>query len=202
MRFNWVPMATLWGIDYGKKLSGNTVICIKSGSRVEFFQAEKNRDADRFILEQVPRHLPKRIFIDAPLTLPGAYYDPQNYNDYFFRLCDQQLGAMSPMFLGGLTARAIRMKDLLADMDIALMETYPKALAGQLRLKQMGYRRGKENLEQCSASIMETSNLSFEKASVQSWHHLDALLALVSAIRHEQKLSYTYGHPEEGQIYI
>ncbi|MBS3806633.1 MAG: hypothetical protein KGY60_03950 [Bacteroidales bacterium] len=195
-------MATLWGIDYGKKLSGNTVICIKKGSGIEFLKAEKDQDADRFILEQIEHHTPRRIFIDAPLTLPGAYYDNQAYDDFFFRQCDQQLGAMSPMFLGGLTARAIRLKNLLSAMNIELRETYPKALASQLRLKKCGYRRGKENLDHCCERIMESSDLYFDKTSVISWHHLDALLALISAFRHEQKLSYTFGDPGEGQIHI
>lgn len=195
-------MATLWGIDFGKKLSGNTVICIRKGSDLKFLKAEKNQDADRFILEQIYHHTPGRIFIDAPLSLPGAYFDNQAYDNYFFRQCDQQLGAMSPMFLGGLTARAIRLKNMLLSMDIDLKETYPKALATQLRLKQCGYRKGKENLERCCETIMESSNLHFDVSSVVSWHHLDALLALVSAVRHEQKLSYTFGDPREGQIHI
>jgi len=195
-------MATLWGIDYGKKRSGNTVICIKRGTIIKFLKAEKDQDADDFILEAAEGLSPRRIFIDAPLSLPGAYYNQQVYDDFFFRRCDQQLGAMSPMFLGGLTARAIRLKSMLLAMDIELRETYPKALANHLRLKECGYRRGKENLERCSESIMESSLLSFDKASVASWHHFDALLALVSALRHEQKLSYTFGDPREGQIYI
>jgi len=195
-------MAPLWGIDYGKKRSGNTVICVKKGSTIEFLKAEKDRDADRFILEQADRHSPKRIFIDAPLTLPGAYYNQQVYNDFFFRQCDQQLGAMSPMFLGGLTARAIRLKNILTSMNIELIETYPKALAGQLRLKQCGYRRGKENMKRCCENIMESSNLSFDPSLVISWHHCDALLALVSALRYEQELAYTFGDAQEGQIYI
>ena len=195
-------MSLLWGIDFGKKFSGNTVICYRSGSRVGFYQAEKNRDADRFILEKIKSQQPDYIFIDAPLSLPGAFHDPASYNDYFFRRCDQQLGAMSPMFLGGMTARAIRLKNEITAWGIEFRETYPKALALQLKLKDCGYRRGKENIGLCCDRIMESSNLVFDKKPIVSWHHLDALLAMISAIRYEQKLSLTFGDKSEGTIHI
>jgi len=195
-------MADLWGIDYGKKLSGNTVICQRKGQSVRFFRAGKNKDADKFILERIRESSPHRIFIDAPLSLPGAFYDEKRYDDFFFRRCDQQIGAMSPMFLGGLTARAIRLKSIVSGMRIDLMETYPKGLARQLKLKNSGYRKGKENLVACAEGIMESTKLDLDTAHILSWHHIDALLALITAIRHEQGLSFTYGNPDEGLVYI
>ena len=49
---------------------------------------------------------------------------------------------------------------------------------------------------------MESAQLEVDKTRILSWHHLDALLALVTAIRHEQGLSFTYGDPEEGLVNI
>jgi hypothetical protein len=49
---------------------------------------------------------------------------------------------------------------------------------------------------------MESSNLLFDKKPVVSWHHLDALLAMISAIRYEQRLSLTFGDKSEGTIHI
>jgi len=195
-------MNVLWGIDYGKKHSGNTVICERRGKEVRFFQAEKNKDADRFILDRLRGSPPLRIFIDAPLSLPGAFCDESRYDDFFFRQCDQQIRGMSPMFLGGLTARAIRLKSIVSGMDIPMMEAYPGGLSRQLKLKDYGYRRGKEKLGECADIILESAQLDVDTNLILSWHHIDALLALVTAIRHEQGLSYTYGNPDEGLVYI
>jgi len=103
-------MANLWGVDYGKKLSGNTVVCKKQAMSVRFFQAEKRQDADAFLLDLMWQESPEQIFIDAPLSLPGVYCDGKNYDNYFFRRCDQQLGAMSPMFLGGVNCAGHELK--------------------------------------------------------------------------------------------
>jgi len=195
-------MSVLWGVDYGKKLTGNTVICERREKEISFFKAEKNKDADRFIINRIGESSPDRIFIDAPLSLPGAYYDEKRYDDFFFRQCDQQIRGMSPMFLGGLTARAIRLKSIVSAMNIPLMEAYPGGLSRQLKLKDYGYRRGKEKLEACAAIIMESAQLELDNRQIHSWHHIDALLALVTAIRHEQGLSYTFGDPDEGLVYI
>ena len=191
----------IWGIDYGKKLSGNTVICEKRHEQLAFFKAPKNKDADLFILQTIEDRKPGLIFIDAPLSLPGVYADKKNYDNYFYRMCDKQLGAMSPMFLGGLTARAIRLKNTIEKMGIEIKETYPKTLAKQFKLKKCGYRLGKENIEKCADILDKTSLIEVDKKQMLSWHHFDALLALLSAVRYYRGLHYTYGSKEEGLIY-
>ena len=191
----------IWGIDYGKKLSGNTVICEKQREQLVYYKASKNQDADQFIIQSIEDRKPKLIFIDAPLSLPGIYADKKEYDDYFYRMCDKQLGAMSPMFLGGLTARAIRLKDTIEKMGVEIKETYPKTLAKQFKLKKSGYRLGKENIEKCSEILDQTSLIEIDKKQILSWHHFDALLALLSALRYYRGLHYTYGSKEEGLIY-
>ena len=191
----------IWGIDYGKKLSGNTVICEKKDDYLKYFKAAKNQDADQFILDLMNQHSPVLIFIDAPLSLPGVYHDKTAYDNYFYRFCDRQLGAMSPMFLGGLTARAIRLKDQIEQAGIEIKETYPKTIAKQFKLKDLGYRQNKTNIEMCTEQINQTSLLDIDKKQILSWHHFDALLALLSAIRYKLDLHFTHGHKEEGLIY-
>ena len=191
----------IWGIDYGKKLSGNTVICEKRGEQLVYFKAPKNQDADQFILQTIEDRKPRLIFIDAPLSLPGVYANKKNYDNYFYRMCDKQLGAMSPMFLGGLTARAVRLKNTIEEMGVEIKETYPKTLARQFSLKECGYKLGKENIEKCSELLDQTSLIEIDKKQILSWHHFDALLALLSAVRYFLGLHYTYGSKEEGLIY-
>ena len=191
----------IWGIDYGKKSSGNTVICEKKQEQLQYFKAPKNQDADKFIIQNAEARNPDLIFIDAPLSLPGVYHDETNFNDYFYRHCDKQLGAMSPMFLGGLSARAIRLKNKLEQMGIEIKETYPKTLAKQFNLKKYGYRLNKENIEKCSEILDQTSIIEIDKKQILSWHHFDALLALISAVRYYQGFDYTHGNEEEGLIY-
>jgi len=196
-RFN----GPIWGIDYGKKLSGNTVICEKNQDYLKYFKAGKNQDADQFILDLMNQRQPVLIFIDAPLSLPGVYHDKTTYDNYFYRLCDKQLGAMSPMFLGGLSARAIRLKDQIEQAGIEIKETYPKTLAKQFKLKELGYRQNKTDIEICTERINQTSLLDIDKKQILSWHHFDALLALLSAIRYKLGLHFTHGNKEEGLIY-
>ncbi len=195
-------MGPVWGIDFGKKLSGNTVICEKSGDLTRFYRASKDTDADRFITGLIKDNRPDIIFIDAPLSLPGAYCDSETYQDYFYRLCDRQLNAMSPMFLGGLTARAISLKTEIEKMGIDIKETYPKALAKKYNLKSCGYKVGNEFIKGCLSKLEEISYLKIDDYSVISWHHFDALLALIAAIRYSNKLHITYGDKYEGLIYI
>jgi len=191
----------IWGIDYGKKFSGNTVICEKQREQLQYFKATKKQDADQFILRSIEERKPGLIFIDAPLSLPGVYGDNKNYDDYFYRMCDKQLGAMSPMFLGGLTARAIRLKNIIEEIGVEIKETYPKILAKQFNLKTCGYRLDKQNIEKCSELLDRTSLIEIDKKQILSWHHFDALLALLSAVRYYRGLHYTYGSKDEGLIY-
>ncbi len=191
----------IWGIDFGKKFSGNTIICEKYEDQLEFIRAGKNQNADEFILQTINKRNPRLIFIDAPLSLPGVYRDNSTYNDFFYRLSDRQLGAMSPMFLGGVAARAIRLKYYIEQKGTEIKETYPKTLAKQFKLKECGYRLDKKNIERCSEILDQTSLIEIDKKQIITWHHFDALLALLSAVRYNLGLHFTYGDKEEGLIY-
>ena len=95
------------GVDYGSKLAGTTVIAYNMGDGIRLERSKKNQDADQMIIDFVAEYNPQVIGIDAPLSLPGVYTGLVGFEDYHYRACDKALKAMSPMFLGGLTARAM-----------------------------------------------------------------------------------------------
>jgi hypothetical protein len=93
----------LCGVDYGSKLAGTTVTCTLDApsGQVHFQKSAPREDADAFLRNYLLQSQPAFIFLDAPLSLPGVYRGLAGCRDYFYREADRQLGAMSPMFLGG-----------------------------------------------------------------------------------------------------
>ena len=155
-----------FGIDYGSKLAGTTVVCLENAGTLELHQSQKGKDADLFIRNLINLFRPEKVFIDAPLSLPAAYYGIGS--DYFYRVCDRELKAMSPMFLGGLTARAIKLAS--SHPDVEFFETYPKALAQHLSLT--GQSEDKASLD----SLQGELPLEFSKRP-ENQHQYDAILA-------------------------
>lgn len=192
------------GVDFGSKRAGTTVIAFldKEKKAIHFAQSKKNSDADRFILEWVDAVRPSTLFLDAPLSLPGVYRGLPGCADYFYRVADRQLAAMSPMFLGGLTARAMRLKDALAGKSVAVQEVYPGGLAKVLGLVELGYK--KEIAAREKAEEIITGHMPFPAApgACRSWHHVDALLALLSGWRYLKQAHLSFGNNQEGTIIL
>ena len=186
------------GIDYGSKLAGTTVIAFLENNEVTLLQSEKKKSADAFILEQIKVLGPKLIALDAPLSLPGVYRGISDFSNYHYRKADAELKAMSPMFLGGLTARAMELKSQLNALGIEVLETYPKAQAAELELQD--YKR--------SPDLLILHKIKIEKAtgwripSPQNQHQLDAVLALVGAHRYARGTSKAIGDKAEGLIHF
>ena len=133
------------GIDYGTKLGGSTAICFEESGSLQIIQSVKKMDSDLFITQAIGRLLPDVVYIDAPLSLPGAYFGKGE--DYFYRKGDREVRAMSPMFIGGLTARAIQLKEQLTktNPNLIIYETYPGYLARSiLGLKNQYLKKTKE----------------------------------------------------------
>lgn len=195
----------LAGIDYGSKLSGNTVLAfLEKGNSIFFERVRKKRDADQFILDFVRKYPVQLICIDAPLSLPGLYTKLDGNNDYFFRKCDRLCSAMSPMFLGGLTARAMKLKSELQKMNIRVFEGYPTMVAKKLHLLTDGYKKEPNSILPCLKKTISafSTHLSIEEKEITSWHHLDALLSLLIATKIKNGLAETVGDPGEGLIYF
>ena len=194
--------AIVAGIDYGSRSSGNTVIVWRlPGGSLSFFRPEKGLDADAALLRILEDIRPATVGIDAPMSLPGRYLSLPGCSDYFYRHCDLELKAMSPMFLGGLTARAMRLGDQLREMDIFPLEVYPAQVAGRLSLIEHGYRKAAGRIPECADILMRRAEFKVDPAELKTWHHVDALLALMAAIRAHEGLAVRHGLEEEGLIF-
>lgn len=198
------------GIDYGSKLAGTTVIAyVSENQEIIFAASEKNRDADAFILNWAKIYQPSHIFLDAPLSLPGIYRGLEGCNDHFYRAADRVVQAMSPMFLGGLTARAMQLKAKLKELNIITLEIYPSYLAKVLELDKNIYKKQKEHLPTLLPILLNALGLLVSPSphhpmtlSPITWHHFDALLALCSGFRYLNNQYLPFGNPEEGMIIV
>ncbi|HEC44181.1 MAG TPA: DUF429 domain-containing protein [Bacteroides sp.] len=193
---------TIAGIDYGSKYAGTTVMCYNSAHKVRFISSSKNADADSFLLAELAYLHPDLIMIDAPLSLPGVFWLGNGYNDHFFRKCDKELQAMSPMFLGGLTARAMGLRKFINGMGNRMVETYPRKLVDILNLPASGYKNKKADLPEFVTHLVNTLGIRLNQEQITSWHHLDALLAFLSGLRYLEHRSQEFGVPEEGVIVV
>ena len=194
----------LFGISYGSKLSGNTVIAILNINKIYFLDVEENTDADDFIYNAALHFKPNVVFLDAPLSLPARCCGKKG-NDFHFRKADIQLKAISPMFLGGITARAMELKSRLESIgNIQVHETHTKAQACNYKLIEEGYKKSNQNLIACRNTLKEklSTNLFFDCQDIKTWQHLDAFLALFGAMRFVMGRADTFGDAKEGLIYV
>lgn len=190
------------GIDYGSKLAGTTAIAAFGPAGVEFRQSKSKQDADRFILEWAQAFQPTHIFLDAPLSLPGVYRDLKDCRDYFYRQGDRQAGAMSPMFLGGLTARAMQLAHMLAARGIRCHEVYPAQLAQIVGLDLTVYKKDAASLPSITQDLAELLPEQPPLPPLPSWHQVDALLALLSGFRYLRGEHLVFGDEVEGIIVV
>ena len=189
------------GVDYGAKLSGNTAVAILKKGKVELFKTKVNENADDFIVEVLTKHQVKMVFIDAPLSLPISYQGikEETVPEFFYRQCDKETGAMSPLFLGGLTARAIALKYLLNQKGIEVYETYPSYLCRLLNIERV---KTTDGVFEMFHRIKNELNGLFGNIEPQTIHEIDALLALYSAIRFCQQQHVVLGDASEGEILV
>ena len=193
----------LFGIDYGEKYSGTTIICHNYSGQVRFLESDKKSDADSFILSEVIHLHPSMIFINAPLSLPGIYWLKNGYRDHFYRQCDREAEARSPMDEGALTARAMKLKAELKSTGCKVFETQPAMLAGIMELKKAGYHEMSiGHLERFIGALTAKVEIDFDRKFVRSWHHADALLVFLSGMRYINKEHKVYGKKKEGLIIV
>ena len=191
----------LLGIDYGSKLAGTTVLAHLREGGIAFRAARKGEDADQFILRYCREYRPPLIALDAPLSLPGVFRDPDRYDDYFYRQADRQAGAMSPMFLGGLTARAMRLLRQIESLGLSVVEVYPGYLAREV-LSLPGYKKEKDGLPTLLRQLAPLLPVRIDEVDLPDWHHFDALLSVLSALRYHNGEHLLFGNSEEGSIVV
>ncbi len=182
------------GIDYGSKLAGTTVICYAENNKLQIKQSEKKKDADVFIKTFCADYRPDYIYIDAPLSLPKVYSGNASSNDYFYRQADKETKAMSPMFLGGLTARAMKLNN---ELSANCYEAYPKMLVSTLQIESFY----KLDLTAFLSALAQATQISLPE-SITNWHQVDGVLAYIIGMRHQRDEALTYGDPNEGVIYV
>jgi predicted nuclease with RNAse H fold len=195
-------MSSWVGIDYGSKLAGTTVLAYAQSDRLVFLQSERKKDADAFLRKYLLEIKPAQIFIDAPLSLPLVYRSPDQADDFFYRQADRQLKAMSPMFLGGLTARAMRLANIIrSEEPLVFRETYPAYLAKILELPPASYKKDPQFLLPLSEQLSDQFGLELVHPPT-NWHQFDALLAYLSGLRYQGGVHLVFGNSEEGQIFV
>lgn len=188
------------GIDYGAKLAGTTAICFEKNGWLHLRQSEKKKDADKFVQHTIEELQPTAVFIDAPLSLPAAYFGKGD--NYFYRECDKRLGGMSPMFLGGLTARAIKLTKSFEQTELPFYETYPAQIVKHFLLdKTEGYKKQKAFLVTFCDVLEKVCSHKFAVAP-SNWHQVDSALAWWAGHRFEKGEVKVYGEEQEGLIYI
>lgn len=191
------------GIDYGSKLAGTTTLAYVYQNQLVVKQSARGQNADDWILENTSQLLPKAVFIDAPLSLPQVYTSGvyTSGSEYFYRACDRAVQAMSPMFIGGLTARAILLRAKLSEAGIAVLETYPSQLVRLLFGHLPDYKKGFASLQDFTAALQNLLPVQLQ-APPQNWHQFDGLAAWYSGYRHSVGQSILYGEATEGRIIV
>lgn len=195
-------MVLIAGIDYGSKLAGTTVLALLEGRKVLLFQSLKKQDADAMLLEKLNQFKPLYAMLDAPLSLPGVFQKLPQFEDYFYRKADKELQAMSPMFLGGLTARAMKLSQQLAQIEMPVYETYPKLVADIIGLKSEYTKTQKGDVSAFLELVGYKFSLDIDLAMANTWHHADAILALIAGIRFRDLQIKCVGDEREGLIWI
>lgn len=202
-------MKIIVGIDFGAQLAGTTAIACLRNNEILIEQNKRGRSSDSFVEEYFSalKERPGLISVDAPLSLPQVYsysnFRTYSDGDFHFRECDRVLGAMSPMFLGGLTARAMEFAAKMKDQGWLVHETYPKAVAQELKVFNAAYKRSKkkEDVEEIARDVANAYNLTLVDVP-ENWNQLDAVLAVVAGLRFMNSEARKVGDPDEGMIYI
>ena len=191
------------GIDYGSKTSGFTCAAILNGGKISVYQAIKNKDADKWLKDLLQPLKPNVIGIDAPLSLPGALSGIKDSINFHYRKADLEAKAMSPMFLGGLTARAMEISEWFKNTTkSSVIEVYPKLTAQELQLDSKRYKKENTYLPQAKHALESASGWNLETVEVKNWHQYDALMALRTAQRYLNEKANTLGDKAEGLIYF
>lgn len=191
------------GVDYGSKLAGTTAAATLQDGELHVWQSSRGQDADEWLLRLLLERKPATVYLDAPLTLPKVYTQDAYTSDadFFYRQADREVQAMSPMFIGGLTARAIKLRTQLAAKGIAVLETYPSQTNKLLLPHMQGYKKDPAALPAYAEALQGLIDFTITTPP-QNWHQIDALLCWISGYRHHNKKALLYGDAREGRIIV
>lgn len=191
------------GIDYGSKSSGFTCASVLKNNKVHLFQAKKNQDADQSLKIFMEGFQPQYIGIDAPLSIPGVLRELEGFTNYHFRQADLEAKAMSPMFLGGLTARAIEIASWFkSEWGTQVIEVYPKLVSQELLLDTKRYKKELTYLPSAVQKLERAVEWDMSNLNIKNWHQFDSLLALYATERYSNNEAQSLGNKQEGLIYF
>ena len=191
------------GIDYGSKTSGFTCASVLKKNKVHLFQAKKNQNADESLKVFMEKFKPQYIGIDAPLSIPGVLRELKGFTNYHFRQADLEAKAMSPMFLGGLTARAIEIASWFkSEWGTKVIEVYPKLVSQELLLDTKRYKKEAAYLPSAVQSLARAVEWDLSNINIDNWHQFDSLLALYATERYSNNKAQSLGNKQEGLIYF
>jgi predicted nuclease with RNAse H fold len=175
--------ANFIAIDFGAKLAGTTAICFEKNSVLHLLQSTKKQDADAWLRNIIAAQKPTAVFRGFG-------------SDYHYRACDRAVGAMSPMFLGGLTARAMQLRAAFA--GVPFYEIYP---AHFVRLLLPGDAFYKKDLPLFVEKLAAMLPYPFAQQP-ENWHQVDAVLAWLTGWRHQKGTTIAFGEKAEGVIFV
>ncbi|MDQ7041492.1 MAG: DUF429 domain-containing protein [Rhodothermus sp.] len=194
---------SLCGLDFGARTAGTTVLAWNGrDGRLHLRACPRLTDADAWLAQLLLSQPPRLIAIDAPLSLPRAYCHPDSEEtpDFFFRTADRLAGAMSPLFLGGLTARAITLAHHLQHRGSTVLETYPRLVVQRRLPENLQTRYRRDPPESFAHDLLPLLPHPCAEPPT-SWHDVDALLAWWTAWRYTHHQAMSVGDPEEGLIW-
>jgi len=184
------------GIDYGSQMAGTTRICFNDGDQLHIAASEKKKSADQFILQFFENEEFSIVGLDAPSSLPAAYYKAGS--DFHYREADRAVQAMSPMFLGGLTARAMQLR---AQLQLRCVEVYPGARVRNAdALKECYSKKDKQSIP-AVIEILERELHPLQLPALNDYHDIDSVLAWWIAHDVLEEKAHVAGKPSEGLIY-
>ena len=167
------------------------------------FQAQKNQDADESLKVFMEKFKPQYIGIDAPLSIPGVLRELKGFTNYHFRQADLEAKAMSPMFLGGLTARAIEIASWFkGEWGTKVIEVYPKLVSQELLLDTKRYKKEVAYLPAAVQLLSRAVEWDLSNLNIDNWHQFDSLLALYATERYSNNKAQSLGNKQEGLIYF
>lgn len=106
---------------------------------------------------------------------------------------------MSPMFLGGLTARAIQ---LSKKHQGTWMEVYPSALVKEIHLSSLYKKKDNTSINVFVGKLKRHLPEELTLGELDNYHQIDAVLAWLSGWRYNLGTAHPYGQKGEGIIWV
>jgi len=184
------------GVDLAGIPRRPTGICILNG----FLARTSLLYSDEDIIGCIQQERPALVTVDAPLTLPPGRKSIQERNQQHFRPCDMELRRRHipffPITLGPmrkLTERGIKLRSLLEERGMDVMEAYPGGAQDVL-----GLPRVKHNLAGLKKGLRKLGITGLRKDI--SDHELDAVTAAYTGLLYLDGKAEVYGDFETGAI--